>query len=73
MSNAEIEELARLRREMDLSSLGDRPPSMAVAKLRRLIELETKEQLQPPMPYCWVCRSHHQLVASECRAMDSIA
>jgi hypothetical protein len=33
-------ELQRLRREFDLSGLGDRPSSMSATKLRRLIQLE---------------------------------
>jgi hypothetical protein len=37
------DELQRLRREFDLSGLGDRPSSMGVEKLRRLIELERGE------------------------------
>jgi len=38
----EREELAELQREWDLSSIGDRPPSMAAGKLRRMMELEAK-------------------------------
>lgn len=73
MIDSEHKELAELRREMDLSSLGDKPYSIAANKLRRLIVLEAAEANDKVQPYCWVCRSHHRLIASECRAMDSIA
>lgn len=73
MSDGEREELAELRREMNLSSLGDKPYSIAANKLRRLIQLETQESDDSIKPFCWVCRSRHRLIASECRAMDSIA
>lgn len=43
MTIYEADELERLRREFQQSSLGDRPPSMAAEKLRRLIELERQE------------------------------
>lgn len=69
MDEDELRELEELRREMALSSLGDRPHSMAVGKLRRLIELQTKAARS----YCCVCRGYHKLIATECRAMDSIA
>ncbi len=42
MTEDELEELAKLQREWSLCSMGDRPPSMAMAKLRRLIALEAK-------------------------------
>ncbi len=44
MTTAEQEELAALRRYDGLCSLGDRPMSPAVAKLRRLMELEALER-----------------------------
>mgnify|MGYP007026564408 FL=1 len=44
MTPAEQEELAALRRYDELCSLGDRPMSPAVAKLRRLMELEAAER-----------------------------
>lgn len=44
-TSEDAEELSSLRREMDLSSLGDRPQSIAVKKLKRLIDLEA---LEPP-------------------------
>lgn len=44
MTSAEQEELAALRRYDELCSLGDRPMSPAVAKLRRLMELEALER-----------------------------
>lgn len=44
MTPAEQEELAALRRYDELCSLGDRPMSPAVAKLRRLMELEALER-----------------------------
>lgn len=69
-------ELDALRNEMEISSLGDRPISISVKKLKRLIELERQELASPfvddTIPYCWVCKSRHKLVASECRAMDGI-
>ena len=43
MDELEREELESLRREYELSSLGDRPPSIAADKLRRLIQLENLE------------------------------
>lgn len=73
MNTDEIQELRQLRREMDLSSLGDKPYSIAAAKLGRLIELEKIEQDENAVRYCWVCRSSHVLKAQFCRAMDSIA
>lgn len=73
MSTDEREELKALRREMDLSSLGDRPQSIAAGKLGRLIELEAKEKDAAAIRYCRVCRSSHVLEARYCRAMDSIA
>jgi hypothetical protein len=68
----EHDELQQLRQEMERSSLGDKPYSIAANKLRRLIELESKER-DEAVAYCWVCRSHHKLEAAYCRAMDSIA
>lgn len=38
-----VSELSQLRKEMDVSSLGDRPYSIAAAKLDRLMELEHRE------------------------------
>jgi hypothetical protein len=38
------EELNELRQEMQLSSLGDRPSSIAAHRLRRLIELEREHR-----------------------------
>ncbi len=38
----EQEELEALQKEMQLCSLGDRPPSPSVRMLRRLMELEAK-------------------------------
>lgn len=38
-------ELQRLRREFDLSGLGDRPPALSAKKLQRLIKLERLEAL----------------------------
>lgn len=43
MDVSERDELRRLRREMELCSLGDRPQSIAASKLQRLIELEARE------------------------------
>lgn len=43
MKCEEEQELEKLRKEMDLSSLGDRTFSISANKLRRLIELERKE------------------------------
>jgi len=43
MTTMQREELAQLRKEMDLASLGDRPISIAASKLRRLIELERRD------------------------------
>jgi hypothetical protein len=45
-------ELEALREEYRMSSLGDRPPSMAAAKLRRLMELEAKDGQLLPCPFC---------------------
>lgn len=42
VTDADREELAALQREWDRSALGDRPPSMSAAKLRRMMELESK-------------------------------
>lgn len=29
---------------------------------------------EPPLdPYCWVCRTHHELIASKCPGMWDIA
>lgn len=72
MNKDEREELQRLRHEMDLSSLGDRPQSIVAAKLGRLIELEAQAEQEKPEPYCWVCRTHHQLTAANCPAMWDI-
>lgn len=44
MTDAEKQELSRLRQYMALCSLGDRPHAPSVAKLRRLWELEDKER-----------------------------
>lgn len=44
LTQEEYSELHELKRQMDLSSLGDRPHSIAASKLRRLIELERKER-----------------------------
>lgn len=43
-----LKELPRLRREFELSSLGDRPSSMSAAKLKRLINLEHCEAILLP-------------------------
>lgn len=43
LTDDEREELQELRAEMELSSLGDRPHSIAAHKLARLIELEARE------------------------------
>jgi len=62
ISKEQREELAELRREMDLSGLGDRPISIAADKLRRLIELERRdadwdasyrEQKRSDSPFGW--------------------
>jgi hypothetical protein len=42
----ECEELEELRREMHLSSLGDRPHSISAARLKRLIDLETCDRIR---------------------------
>jgi len=42
---SEQTEYEALRKEMELCELGDRPPSPAAAKIKRLIELE---MLSPP-------------------------
>lgn len=73
MNSDEREELRQLQREMDLSSLGDRPQSIAAAKLSRLIELEARSEQEKPEPFCWVCRTHHQLTAANCPGMWDIA
>lgn len=73
MSDSEREELEELRREMHLNSLGDRPHSMAAEKLRRMIQLEAQETKDRAEPFCWVCRSRHELVASQCPAIWDIA
>lgn len=39
-----VGELAYLKREFELSGLGDRPQSMSADKLRRLLELEGRQQ-----------------------------
>lgn len=46
MTLDEKRELLALRKEMELSSLGDRPMSIAVDKLRRLIELERIDSVE---------------------------
>lgn len=43
MDADERSELQRLRREMEICSLGDRPSSMSALRLGRLIELEARE------------------------------
>jgi hypothetical protein len=52
----EIEELESLRREFELSSLGDRPQSMAAAKLSRLFELESANLWSNPVHKSHTCR-----------------
>lgn len=73
MEDDERDELQRLQREMELSSLGDKPYSIAAVKLQRLIELESQASKEPLDPFCRVCRSRHQLKASLCPAMWDIA
>lgn len=71
----EVSELDDLRREMQLDSLGDRPPSMSVEKLRRLVQLERQEieeNTSASVRYCWVCRSSHVLEARFCPALEGI-
>lgn len=48
MSDEERKELEKLRREVYLCSLGDRPMCPAVRVLRRLEELEKKEREDEP-------------------------
>lgn len=43
MTTDERDEMRRLRREMELSGLGDKPFSMPAMRLQRLIDLEAKE------------------------------
>ncbi len=77
MTDEEIMELEALRNQMSLSSLGDRPISIPVKNLRRLIELERMERVNPikeiVIPFCWVCRTNHELEASKCPGMIGIA
>ena len=47
LTSQEFRELANLRSEWELSSLGDRPQSIAAGKLKRFIELESRNQLHP--------------------------
>jgi hypothetical protein len=44
VDDSDTEELRQLEREMDVSSLGDKPYSIAASKLRRLIELEWRQR-----------------------------
>ena len=53
MTDEEREERAALQGEFDLCSLRDRPPSMAIHKLRRLIELDAMAASDPD---CMGCR-----------------
>jgi hypothetical protein len=46
LTDAQQEELNRLRRDMQSSSLGDRPSSISADKLRRLIHLESQAKGQ---------------------------
>ena len=73
MTDNERDELEELRHEMHLNSLGDRPHSMAAGKLRRMIQLEAQEAEDRIEPFCWVCRTNHELVVSQCPAMWNIA
>lgn len=58
LEQSDRDELKRLRRDMEASSLGDKPYSMSAMKLQRLIELEAAEirdythmSLQPERRY----------------------
>ena len=57
----EREELAMLLAEMDASSLGDRPQSIAAGKLARLIELEQRSvegDIRITKPRNWTWATH---------------
>ena len=51
MTDSEREELTELRSAHHLSSLGDRPHSIAAHKLQRLIELESLERADEERVY----------------------
>lgn len=55
MNSWDAEELARLRKEFELSGLGDRPQSMAAAKLGRLMQLKSLERQHTPFTPLEVC------------------
>ena len=72
------DELRRLRRDMEVSSLGDRPCSMSAMKLQRLIELEAAEirdyahmSLQPERRY--TLAEVEQLASDYCNDATSAA
>lgn len=73
----EIAELAQLRKEHELSSLGDKPYSIAAEKLGRLLELEAKEKelwSNPPHKshLCQFCGTTFRLVDGYTVGVESI-